>query len=399
MRFPSINPLLLLSSLVTVSRHASAESVLKSSSLASCQENSRFTASLFDVSFTPSDSKVYIDMVATSSIQGNVIFDVRILAYGYEAMHLVFDPCKSNLQGLCPMVSGKMGDPFSLPVDPSALGSIPGIAYTFPDLDATAKVLINMTSGDQAGQTIACLEAEISNGKTVDLIGVKWATAAVAGLAILSSAIVSGLGYSNAASHVASNTLSLFAYFQAQAMIGLCSVPLPPAVKSWTQDFQWSMGIINVQFVQDIVTWYQRSTGGVATDLLKRLKFVSVQVEKRSLPMLEPAAKLGRRAVQELTTRAYEQTSFGSYIVHGIQRVAFRAGIETTNLFLTGLTFFYIFALLTALVVVIFKGVCELAVRLRWMKSDTFSDFRAGWFTVLKGTYDILRAILACPTC
>lgn len=346
MRFPSINPLLLLSSLATVSRHASAESVLKSSSLASCQENSRFTASLFDVSFTPSDSKIYIDMVATSSIQGNVIFDVRILAYGYEAMHLVFDPCKSNLQGLCPMVSGKMGgDPFSLPVDPSALGSIPGIAYTFPDLDATAKVLINMTSGDQAGQTIACLEAEISNGKTVDLIGVKWATAAVAGLAILSSAIVSGLGYSNAASHVASNTLSLFAYFQAQAMIGLCSVPLPPAVKSWTQDFQWSMGIINVQFVQDIVTWYQRSTGGVATDLLKRLKFVSVQVEKRSLPMLEPAAKLGRRAVQELTTRAYEQTSFGSYIVHGIQRVAFRAGIETTNLFLTGLTFFYIFAL------------------------------------------------------
>ncbi|KAK0733030.1 hypothetical protein B0T26DRAFT_631347 [Lasiosphaeria miniovina] len=397
MRIPP-SPLLAFASLVALVLPASAENVLRSSSLAACQANSGFTASLFDVIFTPNNNTVAINMIATSSIEGHVIFDIRISAYGYEFMHTTMDPCKSNLPGLCPMTAGDMSNPFILPVTPSAANSIPGIAYSFPDLDATVRILVNMTDGDQAGQSIACVEANISNGKTVDLIGVKWAAAAVAGLALIASAVVSGLGFSNAASHVAANTLSLFGYFQAQAMIGLCGVPLPPVVASWTQDFQWSMGIIKVDFIQDILTWYQRSTGGTPSTILDSIQNVSVQVEKvkRALPMLKPGLSLFRRAaallpnpiVTQVTTlakRANVQTFFGSYIVYGIQRVAFRAAIESTNLFMTGLTFFYIFVVLAALCVSLFKGFCELSAKLGWIKSDTFADFRNGWLTVLKG--------------
>ncbi len=236
-----------------------------------------------------------------------------------------------------------------------------------------------------------------ANTGAVDLVGVKWATAAIAGLALLASAVVSGLGYSNAASHVAANALSLFGYFQAQAMLGLCAVSLPPVVASWTQDFQWSMGIINVGFIQDILTWYQRSTGGTASMLLDSLHTVSVQVEKRAVPVFEPAFAVFKRSAEtlaqpvvaraaSLVKRANIQTSFGSYVVFGIQRVAFRAKIETTNLFLTGLTFFYIFAVLTVLMVVLFKGFCELAARVNIIKGETFLDFRKGWLTMLKGT-------------
>ncbi|KAK4120150.1 TRP-domain-containing protein [Parathielavia appendiculata] len=384
MRFQPTTPLFLLSSLAALALPTSAEYVLRSSSLAACQENSGFTASLFDVVFTPNNLTASINMIATSSIEGHVIFDVTIFAYGLEIIHTQVDPCNSNLPGLCPMTSGKMNNPFNLPVTKEAIASIPGIAYTFPDLDATVRVFINRTDGENAGQSIACVEAEISNGMTVDLIGVKWASAAVIILALLSSAIVNGFGFSNAASHIASNTISLFGFFQAQAMLGLCAVPLPPVVKSWTQDFQWSMGVINVGFIQNILTWYQRSTGGTASTLLDTLHTVSVQVEKRSVPLAEPAVDLARRSVGSLAKRAV-QTSYGSYIVYGIQRVAFRAGIETTNLFLTVLTFFYIFMLLAALGVVLFKAFCELAVKTKMMKSDTFSEFRAGWFTVLKG--------------
>ncbi|KAL2132195.1 hypothetical protein VTI74DRAFT_4110 [Chaetomium olivicolor] len=391
MRPPSMNLLFLLSSFATLALPTTAEYVLRTSSLAACQENSGFTASLFDVVFTPGNLTANINMVATSSIEGYVIFDISILAYGFEVIHTIVDPCKSNLPGLCPMVSGKMNNPFNLPVTEDAVKRIPGIAYTFPDLDATVRVHINRTDGDEAGQSIACVEAEISNGMTVDLVGVKWASAAVAGLALVSSAIVNGLGFSNAASHIASSALSLFGYFQAQAMIGLCAVPLPPVVKSWTQDFQWSMGIINVGFIQNILTWYQRSTGGEATTLLDTLHTVSVQVEKvkRSLPMVDSAIGLAKRSVDRhvgsIAKRAYLQTSYGSYIVYGIQRVAFRAGIETTNLFLTGLTFFYVFMLLAILGVVLWKLACEAAVKMKIMKGDTFSEFRAGWLTVLKG--------------
>jgi len=85
-----------------------------------------------------------------------------------------------------------------------------------------------------------------------------------------------------------------------------------------------------------------------------------------------------------LSKRATE-TSSGTYVVKGIKRVAFRAGIEATNLFLTGLAFFCIFICFTIIFVSLFKGFCELAIRSKWMKSDKFEDFRNGWFTVLKG--------------
>ncbi|KAK5661616.1 hypothetical protein OQA88_9716 [Cercophora sp. LCS_1] len=383
---------LLVTYLAVILPAATAENVLRSSSLAACQGNSGFTASLFDVIFTPNNNTVAINMIATSTIEGFVIFDVTIRAYGYPFFRETIDPCDSGFPGLCPMTSGEMNYPMHLPVGADASRQIPGIAYSFPDLDATVKVFVNLTSGPNAGTSVACVEANISNGKTVDLIGVKWATAAVAGLALIASAVISGLGYSNAASHVAANALSLFGYFQAQAMVGLVGIPLPPAVMSWTQNFQWTMGIINVDFIQTIVTWYQRSTGGTASTIFDSLHTVSVQVEKRSVELVGPTRDFIQRSVAPLIGRAVGlakraniQTAYGSYIVYGIQRVAFRAGIETTNLFLTGLTFFYIFALLTALAVVLFKGFCELAARLGFIKGETFEDFRRGWLTMLKG--------------
>ena len=196
------------------------------------------------------------------------------------------------------MTAGKIPLTFVLPVSEDAVSQIPGIAYSFPDLDAKVKVFINMTEdGSKTGDSVACVEANVSNGKTVDLIGVKWATAIVAGLALASSAVVSGLGHSNAASHVAANALSLFGYFQAQAMLGLTGVPLPPVVMSWTQDFQWSMGIIRVGFMQSIFTWYQRATGGTPSTLFDSLTTVSVQVQKRSLEVAEPALNLFKRSI------------------------------------------------------------------------------------------------------
>lgn len=239
-------PLLAAISFASVILPATAERILQSTSLNSCQENSGFTASLFNVVYSPSEGKAHVNISAISTIEATVVFDLDITAYGYSIIHRTIDPCEVGLAGFCPMISGKLGDPFALDVSPDATSGIPQIAYDFPDLDAKVKIYINATDGPQAGQSVACIEASISNGQTVDLVGVKWASAIVAGLALASSAFLSGLGHTNAASHVAANALSLTSYFQAQAMVGLVGIPLPPVVQSWTQDFQWSMGIINV---------------------------------------------------------------------------------------------------------------------------------------------------------
>ncbi|KAI0972705.1 hypothetical protein F4678DRAFT_429101 [Xylaria arbuscula] len=388
--------LLQLCCLFAVVLPATAERVLETNSLNSCQANSGFTASLFNLRYDPSENTVNVNISAVSTIEARVRFGVSITAYGYEIYSLVIDPCELQLAGFCPMVSGNLDDPFSVMIDPSAASIVPGIAYTFPDIDAKVKVFINATDGAMAGQSVACLEANVSNGKTVDLIGVKWASAIVAGLALASSALLSGLGHSNAASHVAATALALTSYFQSQAIVGLVGIPLPPVVQSWTQDFQWSLGIVNVGFLQDIFTWYQRSTGGTAARIIDTLGTVSVEVQKRSEPLLGPGMGLFRRAeammpralsshASSLVKRGNVKTSYGSYIVYGIQRVAFRAGIETTNLFLTGIISFYVVMVFAAILVGLFKGTCELAAKARWIKGDTFLEFRNGWLTVLKG--------------
>jgi len=289
------------------------------------------------------------------------------------------------------MATGQIDIKSNVQLEQSVINQIPSIAYGVPDLDATVKIHINATANPLV--SLACVEADLSNGQTVDQKGVGWTTAVIAGLALVASAVTSGLGHSNTAAHVAANALSLFGYFQAQAMFGMTAVSMPPIVQAWTQNFDWTMGIIEVNFMQTIATWYQKSTGGTPDTLFNTLTTTSVRVEKRSVGM-----QFAKRTVDQtigLLTRAHElhtrsnnvgaETVTGTAIVRGIKRVAFRAGIEATNIFLTGLSFFCIFIVFTIIFVALFKGICELAVRMKWMKSDKFQDFRNGWFTVLKG--------------
>ncbi|KAK3059273.1 hypothetical protein LTS18_011251, partial [Coniosporium uncinatum] len=270
----------------------------------------------------------------------------------------------------------------------SVVNSIPGIAYTVPDPDIKVQIYINSTN---TGQGLACVEAELSNGKTVYQKAVGWTTAVIAGIGLVASAVASGLGHSNTAAHVAANALSLFGFFQAQAFIGMSAVTLPPAVAAWTQNFQWSMGIIRVQFLQDMCTWYQRSTGGSPSRLLSSLSTTSVQVQKRSLDVANAAVaqayhSLFKRGLVGRTNADNENSETLSVItIHGIKRVGFNARIEITNIFLTGYSFFVIFVLFVTLGVVLFKLICEGLVKAGKMKGDKFQDFRNGWRTVLKG--------------
>ncbi|KAH7399943.1 hypothetical protein BKA64DRAFT_469864 [Cadophora sp. MPI-SDFR-AT-0126] len=383
-----ISPFISILSLLSLFSGVSAVRLIESKSLNTCQDNSSFTASLFNVVFTPNNRTLTFDVVGVSSIQGNVSFGIEVFAYGYRFLKQTLDPCNMDLAGMCPMSTGQIDIQSNLVLEEDAVSKIPGIAFGVPDLDANVKIHINATANPDV--SLACVEANLSNGQSVDQKGVSWATAVIAGMALVASAVTSGLGHSNTAAHVASNALSLFGYFQAQAIVGLTAVPLPPIVQSWTQNFQWTMGIIRVDFMQTIATWYQKSTGGTPGTLLNSLTTTSVQVLKKR----STSTGLNKRSVDEtikLLTRAHNlskratETASGTYVVKGIKRVAFRAGIEATNLFLTGLAFFCIFIVFTIIFVSLFKGFCELAIRSKWMKSDKFEDFRNGWFTVLKG--------------
>ncbi|KAL3479891.1 hypothetical protein BJX99DRAFT_221409 [Aspergillus californicus] len=363
---------------------AAADRLIESNALTLCQDSSNFTATYFHVKYTPSNNSLVVGFDGVSAISGFVEATIVLDAYGYEALRQTFNPCDMDLEGLCPMNTGPI-DVRDVPLElPDSVNSqIPGIAYTVPDLDASVRIYINSTT---THESITCLEASLSNGKTVYQKGVGWATAIIAGLGLTASAITSGLGHSNTAAHVAASALSFFGFMQSQAMLGMTAVHLPPIVQSWTQNFQWSMGIIRIGFLQEICTWYQRSTGGTASTLLSELSTVSVQPLKKR--WLEPAVGLVGRSVDTLLKRdgtESEKATSETKEVRGIERVGFTAGIEETNIFLTGFIFFVVFVALVMLFVVLFKAGCELLAKHGKMKSDKFQDFRNGWRVVARG--------------
>lgn len=361
---------------------ASAVKLLESDALSVCMQSSNFTATYFSVVFYPGNSSLIVGFDGVSYISGKVIAEMTLTAYGYQAYSSTLDPCKINGMGMCPMAPGPIDlGPVPLPLPSDTASKIPSIAYTVPDLDAEVQIVIKKKD---TGEKIACVKASLSNGKTVYHLAVAWVTAIISGLGLAASAITSGLGHSNTAAHVAANALSLFGFFQSQAMIGMSSVHMPPIVESWTQNFQWSMGIIHVEFLQTICTWYQRSTGGTPSTLLSQLGTTSVELlKRRKRDFIDPALDLVKRTIGPLSKRS--ESGQQLVVVRGIDRVGFRAGIEETNIFLTGLIFFVVFVCIVMIIVASFKGICELLVKHGKMKSDKFQDFRNGWKVVLRG--------------
>lgn len=368
---------------------ASAVKLLESNALTVCMESSNFTATYFSVTFYPGNNSLMVGFDGVSYIEGKVVAEMTLTAYGYEAYKNTLNPCSIPGMGMCPMSAGPMDlGPLSLDLPEGTSDKIPGIAYTVPDLDANVRIVIKTL---ETNEKIACVEASLSNGKTVNQAGVSWTTAVISGLGLAASAITSGLGHSNTAAHVAANALSLFGFMQSQAMIGMTSVHMPPIVEAWTQNFQWSMGIIRVGFIQKIATWYQRATGGTPSTIMSQLEDTSVEVlKRRKRDLVDPAMNLLKRATGPIIKRAtgmVKRAEGGQklLVIRGIERVGFRAHIEQTNIFLTGLIFFAVFTCIVIIIVTAFKGITELLVKHGKMKSERFQDFRNGWKVVLRG--------------
>lgn len=109
-----LTPLLsFLFALLSFSRLAAGLKLIESKSLTPCtntatQNNADFTASEFNIAFTPENRTLRVNFHGVSSIKGFVNARIELFAYGYPALDQRFDPCKSglDLQGLCPMTAG-----------------------------------------------------------------------------------------------------------------------------------------------------------------------------------------------------------------------------------------------------------------------------------------------------
>jgi len=116
-----------LSLLLPVVAAASSVNILRSTSLSPCMERSGFSATLFNVSFTPDDGQLKIQIKGSSVITGEVLAKVAVLAYGFPVMSQKLDPCSTEgLRAMCPMTSVPLDLNFQQTIDKATVDRIPG---------------------------------------------------------------------------------------------------------------------------------------------------------------------------------------------------------------------------------------------------------------------------------
>lgn len=104
-----------------------AQDMIESRSLNTCMERSGFTASLFNVRFTPNNGSLAFNVVGSSTIAGNVTAVLEVIAYGYSALNEFLDPCTDMaLGGLCPMNTGQITLNSNLDLPQDLVNQIPG---------------------------------------------------------------------------------------------------------------------------------------------------------------------------------------------------------------------------------------------------------------------------------
>ena len=105
----------------------SAERLIESKSLNPCMANSAFSATLFNVAFTPNNRSLAFNVEGISNIAGKIEADIELLVYGYSALNQKLDPCsQQELEGMCPMNAGPLTIKSNIEVSDDVMSVIPG---------------------------------------------------------------------------------------------------------------------------------------------------------------------------------------------------------------------------------------------------------------------------------
>lgn len=107
---------------------ASALKRIESKSLNPCQANTKFSASLFDVIFTPDNNTLTFDIDGVSDIEGNVTAMIEVFAYGFKAFEENIDACElgDDVEGLCPMQKGQITIHSNVELGDDVIEQVPG---------------------------------------------------------------------------------------------------------------------------------------------------------------------------------------------------------------------------------------------------------------------------------
>jgi hypothetical protein len=271
--------------------------------------------------------------------------------------------------------SGSFGAKDSIEIPSEQVKQIPSIAFSIPDLDGDAKLVLKARDG---GAQVACIQSNISNGKTVELPAVSYVAAAIAAGALVASAV--GAAASGAGSSGPSpGFFEVMWWFQGIAMNGMHSVNYPSVYRSFTRNFAFSTGLISWPAMQRTIDSFREKTGGNTTDAnYDFLKNATLVLPDNST--LQTSSGLIKRAML-MRRDDGEDKKF----VDGISAYVEQYSVPEENTFMTVLLVFAIVVAACVVGILLFKVILE-AWALWGKFPKSLTTFRKEYWRVLGQT-------------
>ncbi|OGM46304.1 DUF907 domain protein [Aspergillus bombycis] len=370
--------------------HVLAADTLSTNGISTCLTGAEIQVQKLDVTYTRSTRVVVFDVAGKNEKKQNVTASLSVYAYGNEIYSKSFDPCGSEnyVEELCPVPSGVFQATGSQQIPESFASQIPAIAFAIPDLDGQVK--LELKSKDDVHK-VACIETQLSNGKSAQMPSVTYAAAGVAGAALA----MSGLSIIGAAGHPGAVSSSpgfgdVMGWFHSMATNGMLSVSYPAVYRSFTKNFAFSTGLIPWGQMQQSIDNFRKSTGGNLTensyDFLR-----NATLEFSNSSSTDTNSKVKRGANSTSGDDASDDTV--KKVVSGIEAWAEQLTIPQANIFMTCLLIFAIVIAAITVGILLLKVILEL-----WALYGSFpaklTNFRKDYWGLLARTITNLILLL-----
>ncbi|KAK2592868.1 hypothetical protein QQS21_009435 [Conoideocrella luteorostrata] len=250
--------------------------ILKTSGFSDCGTDSSLKVERVDISYNNENKTVSFDVAGSSTKEQNVTAVLNVSAYGNTVYSNSFNPCDKAtfIDRLCPVPVGSFAARGSQEIPAEFANMVPGIAFQVPDISAHATLqLLSLKDGKK----VACIQSDVSNGKSTDVPAVSYIAAGIAGAALvmtgvsaLGAAVSGGSAALGSSSGAAAGTVSpsfgeTIGWFQGMAMNSMLSVNYPPIYRSFAKNFAFSAGIIPWSGMQSTIDSFRSKTGGNLT--------------------------------------------------------------------------------------------------------------------------------------
>jgi hypothetical protein len=255
------------------------------------------------------------------------------------------------------------------------------------------------------GEQLACIEAGVGNGLSVEVPAVSYVAAGIAAAALALSLVGAGMSGSQPGTTTSSpGFFDVMWWFQGLAMNGMHSVNYPGVYRSFSKNFAFSTGLIPWPGMQRSIDNFRRSTGGNVTesnfDTLRNSTLVYSDNStgsptgfiKRGLFILARQVETSVNGTENGEAGAKGDEKNQEF-VDGIQSYAEQLSVPDTNTFMTVLLVFAIVVAAIVVGILLFKVILETwAIWGKFPKSLT--TFRKEYWRVLGQTLVSLILLL-----